>query len=1078
MFNNKFINKNKLISLVTATIMFLSSSASFIKTTTSAVQSASIRGDANNDGVVNVFDVINLRKGSSKISLPLTQDYVLGKSTDIPLDGYNAEPQARVILSSAEKTETKMTVEMAALADKLGTPLAIYDYLYNKVKTEFYLTSRKGAIGTYEQNSGNDVDCASLLIAMLRYKNCKAEYVTGTVGLTEQQLVDLTATNNIITALKVFGIHGIPITKSGTVYNFQHTWVKATIDGKDYNLDIGIKKYQPVKGLNDKIAALNTDIDLTKYNEMPDFNFYMYEAKKQMGTGKELVNLLSKTIVSQKITALPTSLPYSSTVKEEIHDIIESKLVPTDGILFGFAAGNAVEPFRVYSPRAYISTITIGYVPNKMIYLEYDEPVPKDIYSLSNNWLASVTNTVSPALYIDNVNVYEWNNSLTSIGQLQNFYIGTFSATSTSSSSVETKKKELLVGSINSIAVDTQNISPHSLLTAYSRLDAEKGKITQSNVFDDKYFGNYLNLMGTSYFSQLDIEKHTLSSASGVYTDRALSYGVFSYVPDVTKNVAGQFTLQKRGNFTVDIMGNVLNSVSLKGKDDVGNFDFSLGYTSSKIEYKVLEQFTGIKSVSTTEVFSVISRRPDIDFNFICQYNVSEVDKLAISNTAKNEIRTAANEGKHITVPNKNVTINGWTGTAYIITDEKTGEVSYKLSNGTNGGSTTQTSSLVDLVNYVSLQLLNTADIVLLLQMSFAIYQYNPMLFYSFTPLILLMLENLEGTVSYTWSLYKAACAGNPYASEALAFYAQLSALTHSLIFANAIAEAVSDTFAKNNPDSFLNTALSNLKAYFLNRGCSADTVEYIWTGNYRADGALMYAPTDFTVSVLKMPPATAGNVFQIIDACDDIIINAIRACSNPVALANAIAAGGSAFTNELVRYYSLNGGTGVDILVKRTQCAKLIQINSFTDSVFKNNIEVYRKMLPPWAQQQPNFGYCHANIGILTKTDFFAYSAIDDLIPSVEGSGISLLPDASPFKPLNVNSDYIINGDKAYLRNVDSEFKILSDIQKSLGSNYKASGKITLYTDLSPCPSCEYVINQFAEMYPNIEIEVVYSKK
>ena len=45
---------------------------------------------------------------------------------------------------------------MADLADKLETPLAIYKYLYNNINTEYYNGSRKGALGTYEQNGGDD----------------------------------------------------------------------------------------------------------------------------------------------------------------------------------------------------------------------------------------------------------------------------------------------------------------------------------------------------------------------------------------------------------------------------------------------------------------------------------------------------------------------------------------------------------------------------------------------------------------------------------------------------------------------------------------------------------------------------------------------------------------------------------------------------------------------------------------------------------------------------------------------------------------------------------------------------------
>ena len=45
-----------------------------------------------------------------------------------------------------------MTAEMAEVAQILKTPLELYKYVLNNVNTEFYYGSRKGAIGTYEQN--------------------------------------------------------------------------------------------------------------------------------------------------------------------------------------------------------------------------------------------------------------------------------------------------------------------------------------------------------------------------------------------------------------------------------------------------------------------------------------------------------------------------------------------------------------------------------------------------------------------------------------------------------------------------------------------------------------------------------------------------------------------------------------------------------------------------------------------------------------------------------------------------------------------------------------------------------------
>lgn len=70
------------------------------------------------------------------------------------------------------------------------------------------------------------------------------------------------------------------------------------------------------------------------------------------------------------------------------------------------------------------------------------------------------------------------------------------------------------------------------------------------------------------------------------------------------------------------------------------------------------------------------------------------------------------------------------------------------------------------------------------------------------------------------------------------------------------------------------------------------------------------------------------------------------------------------------------------------------------------------------------------------------------------------------------------MNGEGAWSRDVDTEYKMLSDIQSRLGNNYNASGTIKLYTELEPCPSCRSVIEQFKQMYPNIDVEVVYSVK
>lgn len=150
--------------------------------------------------------------------------------------------------------------------------------------------------------------------------------------------------------------------------------------------------------------------------------------------------------------------------------------------------------------------------------------------------------------------------------------------------------------------------------------------------------------------------------------------------------------------------------------------------------------------------------------------------------------------------------------------------------------------------------------------------------------------------------------------------------------------------------------------------------------------------------------------------------------------------------------------------------------VDESLDGDLLEKVKNTKDKLPTWAKNKKNFGYSEVTIEGVKKTCFFAHSSIQTAIPSMENSGISLKPEASPFKTASVNKNYEVNGEGAWPRDVDVEYKILSDIQSELGDNYSVTGKIVLYTELEPCPSCCAVIVQFKEMYPNIDIEVIYS--
>lgn len=647
--------------------------------------------------VVTATDKIG-NTASKSVYITVTED-----EPDIDDEEYvntiKIEPRARVVLKSDELAETKMTEEMAELADQLKTPLAVYEYLYNNLNAEFYTSNRKGAIGTYEQNGGSDIDCSSLLIAMLRYLGYDADYVTGCIGLNAQQLIELTAADDIETALKIISMNGKQVTKKSDIYYFNHTWVKANIDDAEYNLDVFYKEYDNVEGLSEEVTKQEYLDYTSEFEEIGDF--FAIADKFEQAAETHYVNITGKAIHQKKISVLPLTLPYiCDSILEEIDKIVMSEVVQTDGLLLGFG-GKYQQKIR--SAELYYNTISIGYVPCEELYDLYDEPTPNSIYNLSQDYISSVTNTIAPVLFVNNKKYYEWafSSTLTRLGKTQELSIAVISDGHTYEDT-----KELLVGSLNAIVLDTQNISPQSLLTAIDAMpntDEEKEAVTENNFFNDKYIGDYLQLMGNTYFCEYDIQSKIFAGAKDVYAERSLSYGFITYQPEISERFH-QVSIAKNGSFQFDIKGNIRSCVSYNDSvEDEENWMFVSGFASSFFESEVLEQFTGVESVSTAAVLAEAENR-DIDIWIISKANADSINKLQLNSSDIREITAEVNAGNTVVVPCKNVSIGSWNGTGYIVKDKAVGSLAFKLSSGLNGGSTVD-----DLTLWMTIDALITA---------------------------------------------------------------------------------------------------------------------------------------------------------------------------------------------------------------------------------------------------------------------------------------------------------------------------------------------------------------------------------
>jgi len=149
-------------------------------------------------------------------------------------------------------------------------------------------------------------------------------------------------------------------------------------------------------------------------------------------------------------------------------------------------------------------------------------------------------------------------------------------------------------------------------------------------------------------------------------------------------------------------------------------------------------------------------------------------------------------------------------------------------------------------------------------------------------------------------------------------------------------------------------------------------------------------------------------------------------------------------------------------------------QIDSVTEAHIIDRVKELRGNLTSRYKKSGNFAVAEVDVSGISKSEFYAQSSINELKGNLEHKvpDISLQPENPMFKATEAVDKNGFN----YLRNTDTEYKILNDIASRLGDNTQASGRIKLFTELDTCDSCNKVIAEFAAKYKNIELEVVHN--
>ncbi len=589
--------------------------------------------------------------------------------------------------------ESPLNDEIIAKARALNNDyVQIYEFVRNSVKTEWYPGSVKGAIGTLRTLSGNDVDQASLLIALLRAAGLPARYVTGVAEMPTDQLatrIGLADGTQVPGYLTKAGLAFTSVTRGGKVAAVQiaHTWVSVNVPYTNYRgalvdasgkswipLDASYKlgTHQASSGIYSSLGG--ADALMKQFLSSPSYTTLLalisqgVDAQLQSSgkTGSLASQIATDSITVQSLAILPNSLPYSVTAvtaesptiaeatKVTLRIVVRQGSATTDTI-----ALDATEPLVL----THNSRLTLSYAPatqeDHRVTLLYGGLDSVPLYLIN----------LRPQLKLD----------------------GKVVAAGTQ---VVAPGKSLRMELYLSGPFGQQEIDQNVLAGAYHAIvsGAQPTRTTADLTDDTEYDGAALiDGIGKLYANQWTDSENTLAGLADVAITRpvpALSIVTNNYTVQYANGLPVNLAWQ---GVSLDAAFRPVESVGSKAKD----FFALSALQGSSLEHTIFEDQFSVQSISADKGLALANQG---GIGLLTITTVGDA-KLAASNhsdAVKADVESLVRQGYTVTIPATQITYDNWTGSVWRAVQPDTWQTGYFISGQLAGGQTAQSSWSLD----------------------------------------------------------------------------------------------------------------------------------------------------------------------------------------------------------------------------------------------------------------------------------------------------------------------------------------------------------------------------------------------
>ena len=613
----------------------------------------------------------------------------------------------------APTEDVQITAAIQAKAAELGNnPLKIYQFVRNNVEYLPTYGSIEGSDYTLQTLRGNDIDEASLLIALLRAADIPAHYVYGTVQVPIEQVENWVGNvTDPIAALDLMGQGGIPTLglAQGGVIKFaqiEHVWVEAqfgfspsrgavTTPGSSWvPMDPSFKNYTYSAPLvtpdmlpnadtlrnniaNSAVVSLDgysaTSFNTTALTDaMAFFKQNLASNIQTQGGHPTLIDLFGqKTIVSENLPILAGSLPYRVVTYASRFDTLPSSLRLTAHIQLAQGSTDSL------GSTEFDFSTSLAALAQSSLMLSASGSSP----AAQAAWDSFDGGTDFPAYLI----------SVTQALTLDGAVVAT-SGPATAGSSYVVSVAISGAGTSRSVAFDVTAGDSIQLGfdTGGLNSSAAQGLLSRSDFGSEE--GN-LYLAAKSYWLTYGLLTQAMSRMHKTVDVRLPSVGLFSAPISIVYSFGIPFRASYHSH-QVDIKLNHSAVVAQNGnRSTTIAYVESAGLTASFLEGFVPEElFSKLLGYgSNTARLLQLANDNANPIHFITAANVSsQIALLSQSSDAMTDVANAIGAGYTVTMPRFAQTNHSWIGTGYAIRDNSTGSGDYRINGGLNGDSQTE----------------------------------------------------------------------------------------------------------------------------------------------------------------------------------------------------------------------------------------------------------------------------------------------------------------------------------------------------------------------------------------------------